>query len=107
MEAEIVNDDNLAYIIANDALFAAFWENAEFRDKFRTRILEIADECFDSEEMARYIDEYDESMRDILAKSWTRFHGIGNNKLEEYEQEMAGYKTFFEGRKAVVESWFE
>jgi hypothetical protein len=107
MKAEIVNDDNLAYIIAYDALFASFWENAEFRDKFQTRILEIADECFASEEMDRYIDEYDESMRNILVKSWTRFHGIENNKLEEYEQEMAGYRTFFEERKAVVESWFE
>jgi hypothetical protein len=107
MKADIVKDNSLNYIIEKDELFAAFWQNSKFRDKFKNRILEIADECFDSQEMVWYIESYDESMRSILTKSWTRFHGIINNKLEIYQSEMVGYKTFFEERKDVVESWFE
>jgi hypothetical protein len=106
MNSQILYDDSLGYIISNDELFASFWENDVFRDAFKARLMGIADECFDSGEMERFIDGYDEAMRKILEKSWTRFHGTENDIAQRYESEMDGYRTFFSERKAVVESWF-
>lgn len=106
MSADIVNDNSLEYIIENDELFASLWNNSEFREKFKTRILWIAESCFNAEDMLGFIDNYDSSMKEVLRKSWTRFHGSQNNKLEDYEYDMDGYRIFFSERKAVVESWF-
>ena len=107
MQADIVNDNSLQFVIENDEVFASLWDNEEFRKAFETRILEISDTCFNASEMDAYIDSYKEEMRPILSESWKRFYGKGNNKNEEYDRLMEGYKVFFEGRKAVVETWFD
>jgi hypothetical protein len=107
MQADIVNDNSLQFVIENDEVFASLWDNEEFRKAFETRILEISDTCFNASEMDAYIDSYKEEMRPILSESWKRFYGKNNNKNEEYNELMEGYKVFFRGRKAVVETWFD
>jgi hypothetical protein len=102
-----IEDNTLEYVIEKDSLFASLWKNESFRGKFHERIFEIADECFEANEMDEFIDEYSEKMYPILSKSWERFYGSDNNKADEYYASMSSYKAFFEGRKEVVESWFE
>lgn len=107
MSVDFVNDDTLSFIIDSDSVFAKIWENEEFRIRFQQRILEIADKCFDAEEMSEYIDTYSEHMVPILEKSWARFYGKDNDKLEEFNLWMEKYRSFFLERKSVVESWFK
>jgi hypothetical protein len=107
MSVSYIEHNTLEYVIEKDSLFASLWENESFKEKFQKRIIEIADECFDSIEMDGFIDNYSERMYPILSKSWKRFYGSDNNKSEEYYTSMSSYKAFFEGRKEVVESWFE
>lgn len=106
MTAELVNHDTLKFVLENDELFASLWNNEAFRKAFEARILEIADQCFDTAEMDGYIQNYTAEMLPILSESWKRFYGKDNDKQAEYETLMNGYQTFFDNRKAVVVSWF-
>jgi hypothetical protein len=107
MDISYIEHNTLEYVIEKDSVFASLWENESFKEKFHDRIIEIADECFDSVEMDEFIDNYTKRMYPILSKSWKRFYGSDNNKADEYYTSMSSYKAFFEGRKEVVESWFE
>lgn len=103
----LVSHDTLAYVIENEPIFASLWENDTFREQFEERILYIADECFAAEDMNSFIWDYNERMIPILSKTWARFHGSENMKLEEYNARMESYRIFFENRKETVEKWFE
>jgi len=106
MEESVLFYDSIGYLTEQDELFSAFWESPPFREQFQERLTTIAENCFNPDEMSQFIDAYDLSMRDILEKSWTRFHGKSNDKMDIYEAEMASFSAFFSGRKQVVESWF-
>lgn len=107
MNADGLYDNSLEYVIEQDKMFSSLWDNKEFKQAFQKRILEIADMCFNSSEMTSFIDDYSEKMYPIMEKSWMRFYGSHNDKGIVYKNQMESYKTFFRGRKKVVESWFE
>jgi len=107
MRIKNLDHDTLSYIIDQDAIFASFWKNADFRAAFEQRILEIADECFDPQEMSDYIDDYIETMPKILEHSWARFYGSKNDKATVFYDLMEDHRTFFSNRKAVVKTWFD
>lgn len=107
MSADCLYDNSLEYVIEQDKLFSSMWKNEEFKQAFQNRILEIADTCFNSLEMAEFIDNYSKKMYPIMEKSWMRFYGSQNDKGTVYKNQMESYKAFFRGRKKVVESWFE
>ena len=107
MQRELTKENTLEYIIENDEMFASLWKNESFRNQFEKRILEIADKCFDAKEMDEFIDSYSKNMLPIMRDSWKRFYGSKNDKINEYNDKISGYKEFFDGRKAIVESWFE
>jgi len=107
MKIKVIESNTLEYIIQNDVLFASFWENEKFRESFKNRILYISEKYFDSSEINKFIDEYENTFYTKLEDSWTRFHGQNNNKAEEYHLEIDGVREFFNYRKAVVEEWFE
>lgn len=107
MNAEVIEHNTLEYTLENDEMFASLWENEEFKKAFKERITDIANRCFDAEEMDEYIDSYSVAMQPILSESWKRYYGKDNSKSEEFELAMNGYKAFFDRRKAVVEAWFE
>lgn len=98
--------NTLEEIAASDPLFSSLWRNESFRKDFQDRIFEIADQCFDAEEMDRFIREYTENMEPALRKSWARFYGSQNNKYEEYIQTLDSIRHFFLNRRAYVETWF-
>lgn len=106
-DKDLVPHDTLNYVIENDAVFASLWKNSIFQEKFEERILYIADACFDAEEMEQFIMKYNEQMVPILSKTWKRFYGSDNNKLQEYNDRMESYRVFFVNRKETVKSWFE
>ena len=87
-------------------MFASFWENEGFREKFKERLFYVADYCFEANKMSAMIDEYSHNMIPILTKSWERFYGQERNVLGEFYNYMQYHRLFFEGRRAVVESWF-
>ncbi|MBQ0110692.1 MAG: CotH kinase family protein, partial [Oscillospiraceae bacterium] len=107
MRTEIIDFNSIDLMVQQDKLFAAFWKNADFREKFKNRLQEMSKGCFNSNEVKRYVERYDREMYGILEKSWTRFHGKNNNKEIEYREEMDGYIKFFEQRPAVIASWFD
>lgn len=102
----LTQHDTLSYVLSMDPMFASLWENSDFRNQFQSRILEIADSCFDTEAMDAFIDHYQNTMVSALSKSWRRFYGSENPKLTEFLTEMEGYRYFFQNRRSVVESWF-
>lgn len=106
-DKDLVPHDTLNYVIERDGVFASLWENPDFKERFEERILYIADQCFDAGEMNQFIAQYNEQMVPILSKTWKRFHGSDNNKLDEYNSRMESYRIFFMNRKETVESWFE
>ena len=80
---------------------------ADFRAAFEERIFEIADTCFDAQEMSDYIDDYIEKMPKILEHSWARFYGSENDKDTVFYELMEDHRTFFNERREMVEAWFE
>ncbi len=106
MSASLITHDTLGEVLGKDQLFASLWKNEEFKNAFRTRIFEIADTCFDPDEMSAMIDAYADKMFSPLSKSWKRFYGKDNEKEMVFREKMESYREFFKGRKAVVESWF-
>ena len=97
--------DTLNYIISVDDVFASLWENEDFRKTFKERLVYIADNCFDADEMNEFIETYNEKMIPVLAKSWERFYGKDNTKINEYNERMEEIQSFFNDRKKVIESW--
>lgn len=102
----LTRHDTLTYVREQDVMFRALWNNTDFQDAFKGRIMYIADACFDAEKMDSYIQEYTVAMKPILAMSWERFFGDANMIEEQYYTMMESYRQFFLGRRTVVESWF-
>lgn len=102
---ELTEHDTLSDVLSVDSVFASLWNNADFREQFYERLLEIAHECFDPEEMNRFIQEYTVEMEPILAKSWARFYGSQNSKQKEYLDTMESLRTFFLNRRGCIDSW--
>ena len=88
-------------------MFASLWKNEGFREKFIERLFYVADYCFEANKMSSMIDEYSQKMIPILSKSWERFYGQERNVLGEFYNYMQYHRNFFNGRRAIVESWFE
>ena len=107
MRIKNLDHNTLNYIIEQDEMFASFWANADFRAAFEERIFEIADTCFDAQEMSDYIDDYIEKMPKILEHSWARFYGSENDKDTVFYELMEDHRTFFNERREMVEAWFE
>ena len=107
MREDLITHDTLSYIIQLDSIFSSLWNNADFRAAFEKRIFEIADECFDSQEMSNYIDDYSKKMPNILQHSWARFYGSNNTKENEFHNMMDEHRNFFNNRRKVVETWFK
>ena len=105
-DLRVIEHDTLKYVIKKDATFAALWENELFRERFEKRIMQIADECFEPNDMSVFIDNYNDMMLPRLSESWARFYGSDNEKLDEYYKKMNGIMRFFCERKAEVENWF-
>jgi len=106
MSEELIDHDTLNYILKEDTVFASLWESAEFRERFEGRMMEIADTCFDPDEIDSFIREYNEEMLPCLQKAWARFSGLNNDIDTRYYPNLKSLSTFFRERKAVVESWF-
>ena len=96
-------DEDMARI---SPMFASLWKNEGFREKFKERIFFVADKCFEANKMSSIIDEYSQKMIPILSKSWERFYGKERNVLGEFYNYMEYHRLFFNGRRTVVESWF-
>lgn len=107
MTESLITHNTLDYIINEDKLFRSFWNNGEFRLAFKERILKIADECFDAQEISDYLDQYTEKMLPTLTHVWARFYGSDNTKEYSYQYLIEQYRAFFNARRNVVASWFE
>ncbi len=99
--------ETLDYVLETDEIFASLWRNPQFREDFRERILELADTCFDADTVSAFVDEYAETMKPIMEKSWARFYGSENDMGDQFDFIVSTYHQFFQTRKAYVESWFE
>lgn len=106
MEEDLIEHNTLAWAIEKSPVFASLWENPSFREEFEVRILEIADQNFDPEEMHQFIENYRNTMFSPIKKSWDRFYGLENRRHIRFGQKMDGAQAFFAQRRAVVESWF-
>lgn len=106
MAASLTEHDTLNYVRSMDSEFDSLWQNEEFRQRFRQRLDYIASECFAPEKVSAYIDSYIETMIPLLTPTWDRFYGSDNTNLEDFLSTMEGCRSFFLGRKAVVDSWF-
>ena len=102
----LLEHNTLEFLIESSPMFASLWKNENFQNKFKEKIYFVAENCFEANEMNKYIDEYNAKMIPKLSKSWKRFYGSTNDKLTEFYTIMERQRTFFERRRGVVESWF-
>lgn len=98
----LTEDDTLDMLLRSDQLFISFWDNMEFRERFKERLAMITEECFDADEMESYINNYEEAMLPILEKSWKRFYGSKNDKVEEYREMLDSNRRFFVNRPKKI-----
>lgn len=106
-DAGLVEHNTLEYVYESDPLFQSLWENADFRTAFKERLFYIADNCFDAEQMAGFIEDYRTTMEPIMAMSWARFYNSTDWTGDSYHSMMDSYKEFFLQRRTVVEGWFQ
>ena len=99
--------ETLDHVLETDEIFASLWRSPLFREDFRERILELADTCFEADAVSAFVDEYAQTMKPIMEKSWARFYGSENDMGEQFDFIITTYHQFFQTRKAYVESWFE
>lgn len=100
LDYENVEADTLAYILEEDALFHAMYQNETFRVKFVNRLLEIGREVYSVEKCNELIDYYVATMKKPILSSNRRFY---NNVLEtEFEENVKQMKLFFERRYEIV-----
>lgn len=99
--------DTLSLVLEQDVIFASLWKSDEFRTAFEKRILELADTCFDADTVSAFVDDYSETMKPIMEKSWARFYGSENDMGRQFDEIVQTYHQFFQTRKAYVQSWFE
>lgn len=103
----LTQHDTLSYVIEQDPVFGAMWQNAEFQTAFIERILEIGSTCFAPEKMDAFIEQYIQTVTPAMQKSWNRFYGSENEKYNGFLWKMEDYRQFFHKRMTVVENWFE
>ncbi len=107
MTDDLIKHNTLQYIVENDAVFASLWKNSSFRARFKKRIFEIADECFESENMKNFIDIYGKNFLPMYQKSWIRYYGTTSDQESYYLNSLESCRNFFTNRRGVVESWFD
>ncbi|MBQ0078849.1 MAG: CotH kinase family protein, partial [Eubacterium sp.] len=107
LKASLVNDDTLNYVIDYDKMFASLWANETFRNDFKDRILDIADNNFSKAKVDKMFESLEIEMTPRMSKSWARFYGKDNNKLEYFQGKLDSYHEFLINRKSVIEGWFE
>lgn len=106
MEASLIEHDTLSWVLQRSRVFQSCWANASFRERFETRIFEIADSCFPAEEMVSQIENYRSTMDAPLMKTWKRFYTSKTTRDINFNEQLDSVETFFTERRAVVESWF-
>ncbi len=108
LKVSLVNDDTLTYVREKDALFGSLWANEAFREKFRKRIFEISDECFNDEKVDAFFEGFTDITAKRMSRSWKRFYGTNCDVQKDYYYgKIDSYHQFFKKRRAVVENWFE
>ena len=106
MEESLTEHNTLEYAIEKSEIFRSLWNNAQFRERFRTRILEIADQCFAAEDMSNFLEEFRQNMLAPVTRSRARFTNDREKAETSFLNKLAGHEAFFRNRRAVVESWF-
>lgn len=106
-QTSLTEMDTLSYVLEADEVFASLWKNDSFRQAFTSRILRLGQTVFAPDRMDAFIADYIDTMTPVLAQSWDRFYGSGNDKYAEFITTMEQYRAFFEKRPAVVEGWFQ
>ena len=87
MHEDSVENDTLARVIRKSPMFKNLWTNAQFREDFSKRILELSETVFEEERMIQKVDEYVDFMFEPVRKHHQRFFG-----------------TAFEGKYPTAES---
>ncbi len=75
MQEESVEHDTLARVIRKSPMFKNLWSNAEFREDFCVRILEMAETIFEKEQVVEKVSDYVDFMFEPVRKHHERFFG--------------------------------
>lgn len=93
-------DDTLTHVLTEDDTFSALYQNENFRRQFAERLLYIGKETFAPEKCNQFLDQYAQTLREPIAAGNMRFYM--DAKYDEFDQNVADIKTFFEQRYNVV-----
>lgn len=107
MEGDMTEHDTLSWALEQSSVLRSLWANEGFRESFEQRIFEIADTCFQPEEMTAFVENYRAAMEAPLKKTWDRFYTTENRRHIRFNQKLDGTAEFFANRRATVESWFQ
>lgn len=75
MQEESIEHDTLARVIRKSPMFKNLWSNAEFREDFCERILEMAETIFEKEQVVEKVSDYVDFMFEPVRKHHERFFG--------------------------------
>lgn len=99
--SDIDDHDTLAYVLQESKMFANLYTNAEFRETFSARLLEMADTIFEESRIVQMVSEYEELMGEPMENNHQRFFGTSNDVFY-YRAKMI--KDFAHTRKSYVET---
>ena len=107
MTSNLIEHDTLQLVLDESDIFASLWNNQTFQVNFQMRLMEIADECFNGDEMSQLIDNYKITMTPALEKTWGRFFGKDSEMPTKFESGTNSVKKFYSQRREIVNSWFD
>lgn len=92
--------DSLEHVMKTDKMFAALFQNEEFRKKFTCRILYIGNTVFSEEKVEDFLDSYVGMMKEPIMAQNRRFY---NDPMErEFDENVEDIREFFRCRYDAV-----
>ena len=105
---ELKENDTLNYVLNKDPspLFVSLCKNADFREKFSSRILEYGRTIFSPESVDEKLDQYARELAAPMAVNYRRFFG-NDSGLDFTRITDTEIRGFFKNRYSVVEKMLE
>ena len=99
-QVDSFKEGNYYYSLIEEPLFSALLMNKDFRERFRSTFMEMAEEDFSYERVKELLSRYGEDYRAAAVKSGQRFSADYSG--DDYDEELRVIDEFFAHRGDVI-----
>lgn len=100
MDPFTAKSDYVQRTINNDPMFASLMENDDFRTRFYTRLLDMANDYFAPDRIDAFIDEYETKMIEPMRNEYLRFYG--DKSIVDFINGCENIRRFFHLRHEYI-----